>query len=196
MQVYRIMLCTWERGCDRERASGTKAEWSRAAGVSLNRWLEGTPAIFLTHYPLKCSVRDTQSGRSRAWSIRKGVAVACLDPHRASREKEMTAIHRSKKTSLFIVCFMRCQSILQSTRMLAEGVYFLAFSLQRAIARNGSFVISQATEFFSFSRGLLISMKNSRPKPYGIFLRVVRAQPESNSATKVTSTSITGAGFC
>lgn len=68
------MLCTWERGCDRERASGTKAEWSRAAGVSLNRWLEGTPAIFLTHYPLKCSVRDTQSGRSRAWSIRKGVS--------------------------------------------------------------------------------------------------------------------------
>lgn len=180
MQVYRITLCTRERGCDRERASGTKAEWLRAAGVSSNRWPEGTPAVSPTHYLLKCSVRDTRSGRSRArlsarpLAERAGASGKAMlnSMSRASILQSLTiegndgyplSTAQKKPPSLSsVLCVVSrycnqpgcswkyISSPLTAARNCAEW-FFRHITSRR--------VFFSFLPFFSFSRGLLISMK-------------------------------------
>lgn len=180
MQVYRITLCTRERGCDRERASGTKAEWLRAAGVSSNRWLEGTPAVSPTHYLLKCSVRDTRSGRSRArlsarpLAERTGVSGKAM-LNSMSRASILQSLTRERNDRYPLSTAQKKPPSLSSVLCVVSrycnqpGCSWKYISSSHCSAQLRGMVLSSyhkppsffflSLPFFSFSRGLLISMK-------------------------------------
>lgn len=135
------------------------------------------PVIF-THYPLKYTVskipslaglleHETRLGGSVAQRprFRRRVPLPQTNPNSAVSLQVEKKTARTINSSLFIffplLCFYALSVDIAINRDACVNI-FPHPPLQRSIARNGPFVISEAAEFFSFfsfSRGLLISMK-------------------------------------